>query len=289
MNQARIVSDFLSDFLSAVQRQCRNDGLRSLAALLLFVGLVGCHASPQCDKLTSNLKEDSGPYRACVAKNALADFLDTQVKPGDELIDLMPQGTVAIELVNPGFDFTYDDGEKVPAGTWITPIQEGEPGSMRRFNQSLGLSDPIKGWSSIGCSGVEATRRFNTMPDVPTAYMVAHGKDYTLYQTLENQLKPNTRYTLMVEVYARSDYRAPKANEMLLYLTDEENNPVQASKIEKVLTTTDSVTGFAMALISVTTHADQPEDHLRIHLGFNAEGNVRVNYDNVKLWAQPVE
>ncbi len=279
----------MTECRSTARRQCRSFGLLAPIVFPIFALIAGCHAATVCDELTSNLKEDSGPYRACVAKDFLADFFHTQAKAGDELIDLMPKGTVAIELVNPEFDFTYDNGQTVPPGTWITPIQAGEPGSMRRHSESLGLSDPIRGWSAIGCAGVEATRRFKTMPDVPTAYVVAHGKDYTLFQTVENQLKPSTRYTLMVEVYARTDYRAPKANELLLYLTDDEDKPVLASKMEQVLATTDPETGFAMALISVTTHADQPADHLRVHLGFNAEGNVRVNYDNVKLWAQPVE
>jgi hypothetical protein len=259
-----------------------------LIALSMSGLLVGCQALPDCKTLSENLKEDSSAYRACVVKQSVADFMRTHAKPGDALIDLMPEGTTEIELVNPGFDFTYENGQKVPNGTWITPIQEGEPGSMRRFNQSLGLSDPILGWSSIGCSGVEATRRFNTMPDIPTAYMVAHGKDYTLHQTLENHLQPNTCYTLVVEVYARNDYRAPKPNEMLLFFTDEEDKPVQTSRSERVLTTTDPQTGFTVAIIRVTTHATQPEGDLRVHLGINAEGNVRVNYDNIRIWQQPV-
>lgn len=278
----------LSDVRSRVQRQLRGDSLRWLATLPFFIFLVGCHTISPCETLTEDLTEDSSEYRACVVKKSLADFMQTQAKIGDTLIDIMPTGTTEIELVNPGFNFTYENGETVPRETWITPIQEGEPGSMRRFDQSLGLSDAILGWTSIGCSGVEATRRFYTMPDTPTAYMVAHGKDYTLHQTLENQLKPNTCYTLLVEVYARTDYRAPKPNEMLLFITDEEDNPVQTSRIEQVMTTTDPGTGFAVALVRVTTHASQPAGHLRIHLGINAEGNVRVNYDNIKLWAQPI-
>jgi len=265
------------------------------AALSLAVPalLAGCHTHQRVvlpyDSLTENLKENSGPYRTTVAKNALAEFFETDALADGELIDHLPAGTEPIELVNPGFNFTYNDGEQVPNGAWIILIQEGQPGHMQRFGKSIGMSDPIRGWTADGCSGVEATRRFTTMPDIPTAYMVAHGKDYTLHQTIENKLKPNTRYTFMAEVYARTDYKAPKASELLMYLTDGENKPVRASKIEKVFTTTDPQTGFGVALISVTTDADQPETDLRVHLGFNATGSVRVNYDNVRLWAQPVE
>ncbi len=277
-------------FRFVARPQFGNIMLQWLIVLSFSLSLVGCQGTPECEELAENLKEDSSAYRACVVKQAVADLMRAQAKPGDELIDLMPEGTTEIVLVNPGFDFTYEHGEKVPNGTWINPIWEGEPASMHRFGKSLGLSDPIAGWtSSIGCAGFEATRRFKTMADIPTAFMVARGKDYTINQTLKNQLKPSTRYTLVVEVYARNDYRAPKPNEMLLFFTDEEDNRLQTSKVEQVLTTTDPETGFAVALISVTTHATQPEGHLRVYLGLNAEGNVRVNYDNVRLWQQPVE
>ena len=257
--------------------------------LCLLLALTGCHSATDCNDFTGNLKEDSRAYRQCVTRHALADFFGTPYHRGCDLIAQLPPGTKALDLVNPGFNYTVDNGKEAPKGSCVFVVEDGKPGTVSYYGKNLGMSDPIQGWTSVGCSGVEASRRFKTMPDYPTGYAIAYGHDASLYQTLKGQLKPNTRYTLIVEIYARGDYKAPKANELQLYLTDGENNPAQASKIEKRLTTTDPETGFAIAILSVTTHADQPETDLRLHLGFNATGNVRVNYDNVRLWAQPVE
>lgn len=277
--------------------------LRRLITLLLAVVAMlfftGCQSGKACCATSEVETEPAEPlqladapaYRRLVAKQAINDYFEVKAEPadGDTLLDLMPAGTMPVALINPGFTFTQNGGEPVPPGAWIIVVREGQPGYMQRHGKGIGQSDPIKGWTADGCAGVEATKRFTTMPDGATGYMVAHGKAYTLHQTLPGKLQPNTRYTLMVEVFARKDYQTVKANELILNLTDAERNDLKSVAIDTILKSPGAETGFTVALISITTAADQPDGDLMVHLGFNATGNVRVNYDNVKLWEQKLD
>lgn len=269
----------------------------ALLCLLMVPAMTGCISDSNASSDAQAAAKapphvaDSKTYRHSVALHALREFFNVKEHPraSHSLLQFLPQSSEPVALVNPGFNFTHNNGEPAPKGAWIILVNEGSPGNMQRHGKSLGPSDLIQGWTADGCAGVEATQRFHTLPDGPTGYMVAHGKDYTLHQTLKDQLKPSTRYTFLVEVYARKDYKAVKANEIILDLTDGENNKLQSQSIDIQLDRPDPETGFAVAILSITTTADQPEGDLRLHLGFNAQGSIRVNYDNARLWQQSIE
>lgn len=231
-------------------------------------------------------------FREHAAKDMLCELFAIKLKPEaeDGFLDLMPKGTQAVELVNPGFEFTYDDGKKPGNNYWFISFKPGDRHSIAGGGQGK-ITDPIQGWFADSCAGFESGRekQWKTRPDGSTSYIVANGHPWTLRQTIEGGLKPNTRYTLLVEVYKRNDYKRAEREDLIIKLTDGDDKALKADTADYVINPASPETGFAVSAITLTTSADQQPGDLKIHLGMNAKGSIRVNYDNVRLWAQPLE
>lgn len=234
---------------------------------------------------------DSPAFRKQAVMAMLCDLFAVKDEPeqGDEEIDLLPKGTKAINVINPGFEFTHGNGKAPGRDWWFVGFKVGEehpiygPGNGRK-------TDSIQGWSGDSCAGLESGRpiHWTTSPDGCTGYIVAHNT-YTLYQTLEGALQPNTRYTLLVEIYKRKDYKRCEEKNLIIQLEAEENSELKANTADYVLNAADPETGFAVSAITLTTAAEQKPGDLTIRLGMNSTGNIRVNFDNVRLWAQPLD
>jgi len=234
---------------------------------------------------------DPAAFRRYTALQMLCQLYNIRPEPlaDDDFLDLLPQGTERYDLVNPGFEFTHAGGQKPGRDFWIIGIERDQPGNIRGGMQ--GPSDPIRGWSATGCSGLESgrPRQWVTAPDGCTGYIVAQGRNNTLYQTVDGVLNPNTRYTLLVECYARNDYRRAEAEEILFFVTDAQGSALNTVATQTFINPADANTRFSVSAISFTTSAEQPAGDLMIHIGMNAEGGVRFNFDNVRLWVQPIQ
>lgn len=238
-------------------------------------------------------EDDPAAYRKFEVMQLLCDQFGIKAEPqeGDEEIDLLPENTRAIDVRNPGFEFTYNDGKKPGKDYWIIGVQEGQQGYIR--GGMTGKSDPIEGWTAGGthCAGFESGRpkQWTVSPDGCTGYIVAQGRDTTLNQSLVGELQPNTRYTLIVEVFKRNDYKRAEQRELIVRLTDGVGNDLKTQQADYFITPADPETGFSVSLVSLTTSDEQPKGDLKIILGMNASGSVRANFDNVRLWAQPAK
>ena len=234
---------------------------------------------------------DSAVFRKQAVKDMLCDLfaIKDSAGPGDEEIDLLPQGTEALEVINPGFEFTHDDGKSPGRDWWFVGFRVGDEHPIYGPGQG-NKTDPIMGWSGDSCAGLESGRpiQWTTSPDGCTGYIVAHST-HTLYQTLEGELKPNTRYTLLVEIYKRKGYKRCEANNLIIKLEADEDSELLTDTADLVLNAADVETGFAVTAITMTTTADQKPGDLIIRLGMNSTGHIRVNFDNVRLWAQPLD
>ena len=128
-----------------------------------------------------------------------------------------------------------------------------------------------------------------TAPDGVTGYAIARGEDYYLHQTAPDVLKPNTRYTFVIEVFKRKDYKRATADEIILEFADQDGKPLDAVHAESHLTPADKTTGHGVCLITLTTHADQKPGGLMVKIGMNAVGGVRFNFDNALLFEEPAK
>lgn len=234
---------------------------------------------------------DSPAFRKQAVMNMLCDLFAIKDEPaeGDEPIDLLPKGTELLPVVNPGFEFTHSDGKLPGRNWWFVGFKESDEHPIYGGGKGK-RTDPIQGWSGDSCAGLESGRpmQWVTAPDGCTGYIVAH-QTHTLYQTLEGALKPSTRYTLLVEVYKRKDYKRCEAKDLIIKLEADEDNTIDSDTADYAIHAADPVTHFAVSAITFTTTADQTPGDLIIHLGMNNTGPIRVNFDNVRLWAQPLD
>ncbi|MFK7790077.1 MAG: hypothetical protein AB8C95_11380 [Phycisphaeraceae bacterium] len=234
---------------------------------------------------------DSPAYRKQAVMTMLCDLFAVKdaPEPGDEPMDLLPKGTQALPVVNPGFEFTHTDGKAPGRDWWFVGFRAGDEHPIFGGGQGK-KTDAIEGWNGTSCAGLESGRPFQwiTAPDGCTGYIVAHS-EHTLYQTLEEQLKPNTRYTLIVEIYKRKGYKRCEANNLIIKLEADEDSELKTDTADYVLNAADLTTGFALSAITFTTTADQAPGNLTIRLGMDTTGSIRVNFDNIRLWAQPLD
>lgn len=250
-------------------------------------------AEPEADKPDEKQPPhlaDPSAYRLHVAQDKLCNAFAIKLEPeaGDQFIDLLPEGTTEVELANPEFMFTHSKGKAPGEKASVHKIKLDQASRINQDN-SPGNSDPIKGWYADGCAGLETTKFLHTPSHNATGYVLAHGKEHSLQQTLEGKLKPNTRYTFMVELFKHKNYKAPLADDLIVRLVDGDDKHLDAVEADYDITSTDPDTGFAVLLITLTTSAEQAPGDLRIHLGINAKGNYRANFDNARLWQRPVE
>lgn len=213
-----------------------------------------------------------------------------QPEHNDSLLDLLPTGTQSVPVINPGFEFTLNGGEKPGKNYWIIVPKRGESGYIQGDGQGK-MSDHILGWTAHLCAGLESGRpkTWGTPPDGVTGYAIARGVDYYLHQTLPATLKPNTRYTMLIEVFRRNDFKRATADEIILQFADANGEPLDAAHALYDLTPASKTTGFSACLVSLTTHADQPPGDLMLKIGLNPKGSARINFDNVRLWQQPMK
>ncbi|MEM1109455.1 MAG: hypothetical protein AAGH99_12285 [Planctomycetota bacterium] len=207
-------------------------------------------------------------------------------RPGDTLASNLPEHARAVGVRNPGFGFTYAGG-LTPKGVYIVAgLNEGHPITMR--GQTKGYTDPVVGWTSHGCAGMETSdpRTYPTRPDGSTGYMLAQARENYLYQVIEDELLPNHRYVLLVEVYARGDFETVKRDDIILDLLAGDGTTINSLGTHRWVLTPDEESRFSVATFSLVTGPDQPEGDLMIRVGLNTERKqVRVNFDNVRLWA----
>lgn len=234
---------------------------------------------------------DSPTYRKQAVLVMLCDLFAIKDEPGegDEPIDLLPKGTEALPVINPGFEFTHSDGQLPGRDWWFVGFREADEHRIYGGGQGR-QTDPIQGWNGDSCAGLESGRpmQWVTAPDGCTGYIVAH-QTHTLHQTLQGALKPNTRYTLLVEVFKRKDYKRCEAEDLIIKLEADEDNTIDADTADYAIHAADPETHFAVNAITFTTTADQTPGDLIIRLGMNTTGPIRVNFDNVRLWAQPLD
>ncbi|WP_221435606.1 hypothetical protein [Algisphaera agarilytica] len=231
---------------------------------------------------------DPAADRNQVIGQRLCDVFGTRdtPRPGDTLASSLPPEARAISIRNPGFGFTYADG-LTPKGVYIVAgLREGHPITMR--GQTKGKTDPVIGWTSYGCAGMETSdpRRYPTRPDGSTGYAIAQNKENYLYQVIEGELRPNQHYLLQVEVYARDDFDSVEPDEILFDLLAGDGTPIQSVGVHRWVPAPDPESRFSVATISLVTGPEQPEGDLMIRVGLNTERKrVRVNFDNLRLWA----
>jgi len=237
---------------------------------------------------------DPATFRRQAVKQKVLDVFKTKptYTEDDTPLSLMPEGTTPITVVNPGFDFTYDNGTAPDRDYWIIVLQEGQPAPINGAGKGK-ITDPIQGWTSKICAGMESGRPvfFTTQPDGSTGYAISTegAPEYCMFQTIKGALKPNTRYTMLVEVFKRKSYGRATADEIIMRLSDGEGKPLDVSDAEYHLTPADKTTGYSVCLITLVTHADQVPGDLKIDLGMKAEGSKRFNFDNVLLFEQAME
>lgn len=234
---------------------------------------------------------DSPAFRKQEVMKMLCDLFAIKDEPeaDDEPIDLMPEGTELLPVVNPGFEFTHTNGEPPGRNWWFVGFKAGDEHHIYGGGKGK-KTDPIKGWNGDSCAGLESGRplQWITTPDGCTGYIVAH-QTHTLHQTLEGALRPRTRYTLLVEVYKRKDFKRCEAKDLIIKLEADEDNTIDADTADYAINPADLTTGFAVSAITFTTTAEQKPGDLVIRLGMNTTGPIRVNYDNVRVWAQPLD
>lgn len=267
-----------------------------LLTLVLPALLTGCAHRSATIKPDPNAPQfyqtDPAAFRSQQVNQKILEVFGTKLKAakGDGPNDLMPKGTRPIQLINPGFEFTYDNGKAPGKDFWIIVIKADNPGYIQGGGKGK-MSDPIQGWTAHICAGLESGRpiQWNTPPDGVTGYAIARGEDYYLHQTVPGALKPNTRYTLLIETFKRNDYKRATAGEIILEFADQDGKPLDAVEAEYHLSPADKTTGHGVCLVTLTTHADQKPGGLMVKIGMNANGGVRFNFDNARLWQQPVQ
>ncbi|MGB0767580.1 MAG: hypothetical protein ACPGYV_07695 [Phycisphaeraceae bacterium] len=236
-------------------------------------------------------RADHRAFRRRATLSKLRDAFAVKLEPaeGDALIDLLPAGSVAVPIVNPGFDYTYANGKPAPKESLVFKVKAQQTVRIKRGGEHRETCDPIEGWSARGCAGLETTESTQTLADGSTGYALAHGSPHSLKQTLPEALEPNTRYALLVEVFKYLNYEAPKAEDLIVALLDGEGQPIDAVAADYDVIVPNNDAGFAVALITLTTSADQAPGDLVVELGIDVRGKTRVNYDNVRLWRLPAE
>lgn len=248
--------------------------------------------APADEALPPHLADPAGfRHRAAMDKLCEMFAIKLEPKPGDTFMDLLPKGTVALDVVNPGFEFTYENGKTPGRDFWFVGFKAGDTHRVYGGGKGELVTDPIQGWNAGSCAGLESGRpmQWKTAPDGCTGYIVANGHPFTLNQQIDGALKPRTRYTLLLEVFKRNDYQRAEPEQMIIRLTDAEGNDLDLDTAEYAIAPADEATGFAITALTITTSADQKPGDLAVHIGMNAKGPIRFNFDNLRLWATPLE